>query len=636
MRRAAILLLLACSSFFAFAPAAFAAKRVAFVVGIDKYDNLPAQQQLRKALSDAHAVGETLKGLGYDVIEANNVARLEFLRQWQQFLNRIEPGDEAAFFFAGHGVEIDGLNFLLPRDVPNIASGEEEVLKASGLSLGSVLEQVRERKPQIGLYIIDACRDNPFSDGKGRSIGATRGLARVEPPSGTFIMFSAGAKESALDRLSDNDKDPNSVYTRALLPKLRASGKSLTDIARDVRRDVREIAQTVNHVQTPAYYDEVVGEFCPAGCQAVAAADPVVTQPEPARPAAPSPAAALTAKPAEPPVPEAAAEREIPPAQPEENNNDVAALAPAQISPSAVSSLSAEPIQEIDSPDVIWCVAVSPDGALVATGDHAFNVKLWDVATGKLIKTLGAHSGDVNAIAFSSDGALLATAGEDHNVGVWDVKTGMLKRSLKGHAEPVLSVAFSPDGTEIASGSNDSTIRLWRTSDGKFLRSFTGQSYSVSAVFFSPDGRRLASAGWADGVTLWDVATAAKLSAFSTASGDYVDKLAFSPNWQTAATATDNLVKIWDVTQLVRIRTLEHGSEDVDEVQYSPDGTLVAAVNNKALRLWDVASGALRLDVKDPIYVVTSFVFSPDGSMLVVVGGTIKFYALSGSATAKR
>jgi hypothetical protein len=633
MRRATILLLLAYTGFIAFAPAAFAAKRVAFVVGIDKYDNLPAQQQLKKALSDAHAVGETLKGLGYDVIEANNVARLEFLRQWQQFLNRIEPGDEAAFFFAGHGVEIGGLNFLLPRDVPNVASGEDEVLKASGLSLGDILEQVRNRKPQIGLYIVDACRDNPFADAKGRGIGATRGLARVEPPSGTFIMFSAGAKESALDRLSDNDKDPNSVYTRALLPKLRASGKSLTDIARDVRRDVREIAQTVNHVQTPAYYDEVVGEFCPAGCQAVAAADPVVTQPEPAKPAAPPPAPAPSAKPAEPRLPEAAAERQTP--LPEQKNN-VAALAPAQISPSAGSSLAAEPIQEIDSPDVIWCVAVSPDGTLVATGDHAFNVKLWDVATGKLVETLGAHSGDVNAIAFSSDGALLATAGEDHNVGVWDVKSGKLKRMLKGHAEPVLSVAFSPDGSEIASGSNDSTIRLWRTSDGKFLRSFTGQSYSVSAVFLSPDGRRLASAGWADGVTLWDVTTAAKLSAFSTATGDYVDKLAFSPDWQTAATATDNLVKIWDVTHLERIRTLEHGPEDVDEVQYSPDGTLVAAVNNKALRLWDAASGALRLDVKDPIYVVTSFVFSPDGSMLVVVGGNIKFYALSGSATAKR
>lgn len=635
MRRVATLLLLACASCFALIPAALAAKRVAFVVGIDKYDNLPAQQQLRKALNDAHAVGETLKGLGYDVIEVNNVARLEFLRQWQQFLNRIEPGDEAAFFFAGHGVEIGGLNFLLPRDVPNVASGEDEVLKASGLSLGGILEQVRDRKPQIGLYIVDACRDNPFVDDKGRGIGATRGLARVEPPSGTFIMFSAGAKESALDRLSDNDKDPNSVYTRALLPKLKASGKSITDIARDVRREVRESAQTVNHVQTPAYYDEVVGEFCPAGCEAVAAAEP-----EPAKP--PVPAPARVAKPAEPPTPAASLpqpEREPAPSetQAKEGDANVAALDPTQkaISPSAVLSLSAEPIQDIDSPEVIWCVAFSPDGTLVATGDHADKVKLWDVATGKLLRTLEGHSEDVSAVAFSSDGTLIASAGEDRNVGLWDVKTGKLKRMLKGHTDRVLTVAFSPDGTELASGGDDQSVRLWSVSDGKFLRDFTGQAYAVYAVSFSPDGKRLASSGWADGVTLWDVATGNKLSAFSTASGDYVDNMAFSPDWTTAATTTDNLVKIWDITHLTRMHTLEHGPEDIAELQYSPDGTLVASMDKKALRLWDAASGALRLDVKDPIYVVTSVAFSPDGSMLAVAGGTLKLYALTGAATAK-
>ena len=181
----------------------------------------------------------------------------------------LEPGDEAAVFFAGHGVEIDGQNFLLPRDVPRVESGEEEVLKASGLSLAALLDQVRDRHPQVGSYIRDACRDNPFVNGKGRGIGGTRGLARVEPPSGTFNMSSAGAKESALDRLSDNDPNHNSVYTRTLLPRLKTSGR-ITDIARDVRRDVRELAASVAHVQTPAYYDEVVGDFCPAGCERTA------------------------------------------------------------------------------------------------------------------------------------------------------------------------------------------------------------------------------------------------------------------------------------------------------------------------------------------------------------------------------
>lgn len=107
-------------------PEAHAAKRVAFVVGIDAYDNLPDQQQLKKAVNDVEAVGATLVGLGYDVQKADNVGRLDFLRQWQLFLNRLEPDDEAAVFFAGHGVEIDGQNFLLPRDVPRVECGKED------------------------------------------------------------------------------------------------------------------------------------------------------------------------------------------------------------------------------------------------------------------------------------------------------------------------------------------------------------------------------------------------------------------------------------------------------------------------------------------------------------------------------
>jgi WD40 repeat protein len=168
-----------------------------------------------------------------------------------------------------------------------------------------LLDQVRDRHPQVGLYILDACRDNPFVDGKGRGIGGTRGLARVEPPSGTFIMFSAGAKESALDRLSDNDPNPNSVYTRTLLPRLKASGR-ITDIARDVRREVRELAASVAHVQTPAYYDEVVGDFCPAGCAAsTAAAQPRATEAPP--PQAEAKPAEAPAAPSSPPVETAAA-----------------------------------------------------------------------------------------------------------------------------------------------------------------------------------------------------------------------------------------------------------------------------------------------------------------------------------------
>src|SRR5436190_20609543 len=104
------------------------------------------------------------------------------------FLNAVEAGDTTAYFFAGHAVEIGGLNYLLPRDLPRVASGEDEVLKASALSLNGILQQLREKKPQLALHIIDACRDNPFTDALGRTIGGGRGLGRIEAPQGTFVM----------------------------------------------------------------------------------------------------------------------------------------------------------------------------------------------------------------------------------------------------------------------------------------------------------------------------------------------------------------------------------------------------------------------------------------------------------------
>ena len=238
-----------------------AEKRVALAIGIDVYDNLPAHEQLKKAVNDAKAMAAALRELGFEATVEENVARLAFTRAWQRFLNRLEPGDTAALFFAGHGVEIGGLNYLLPRDVPKVELREDRVLAEASIRFNSLMDDLRDKKVRVALFIVDACRDNPFRDGRGRSVGGTRGLARVEPAKGSFVMYSAGAGERALDRLSDADGDPNSLYTRALLPILALPGLSLPDIATRVRRQVVEVARTVRHEQTPAYYDELLGDF---------------------------------------------------------------------------------------------------------------------------------------------------------------------------------------------------------------------------------------------------------------------------------------------------------------------------------------------------------------------------------------
>jgi uncharacterized caspase-like protein len=104
------------------------AKRVALVIGNDQYENVP---NLQKAVNDARALGRTLKDLDFELITAENVSRREMNQKLQEFAAKLGRGDEAIFFFAGHGVQIDGQNFLLPTDIPNASPDQEAYLGTS-------------------------------------------------------------------------------------------------------------------------------------------------------------------------------------------------------------------------------------------------------------------------------------------------------------------------------------------------------------------------------------------------------------------------------------------------------------------------------------------------------------------------
>lgn len=251
------------------------AGRHAFVVGNDRYVNLAASAQLERAANDARSIARALSALSFNVTVSINVTRSEFNSGWQGFLERLQEGDTAVFFFAGHGVEVEGQNFFLPADVPTIQTGRQELLKRESLSLNELLQDLRGRKAAVSLFILDACRDNPFALAGQRSVGSVRGLASISsPPDGTFIMYSAAAGETALDRLPEADQNPNSVYTRALLEKISTPGLGLPEMARRIREQVNDLAALAGHRQRPAYYDGVTGHFCLAGCNALTMSAP--------------------------------------------------------------------------------------------------------------------------------------------------------------------------------------------------------------------------------------------------------------------------------------------------------------------------------------------------------------------------
>jgi RNA polymerase sigma factor (sigma-70 family) len=166
----------------------------------------------------------------------------------------------------------------------------------------------------------------------------------------------------------------------------------------------------------------------------------------------------------------------------------------------------------------VFGVAVSPDGKLLATaGGEEFvqpgrtrgDLRLWDVATGKELATVGGHTGTVTSVAFSPDGRTLASGGFDYAVSLWDVSTGKERMRMHGDAAIVRCVAFSPDGRTLASGSFNGSVSLWDARTGKQTASLKGPGDGVMSVAFSPDGRLLAAAGGTDTVgrvVVWEVA----------------------------------------------------------------------------------------------------------------------------------
>src|SRR5262245_65683568 len=106
-------------------------------------------------------MGAALRELGFEATVEENVPRLAFTRAWQRFLNRLEPGDTAALFFAGHGVEISGLNYLLPRDVPKVVVGEDRVRAEAGIRFNTLMDDLRDRGVRGALSVVYAWRDHP-------------------------------------------------------------------------------------------------------------------------------------------------------------------------------------------------------------------------------------------------------------------------------------------------------------------------------------------------------------------------------------------------------------------------------------------------------------------------------------------
>ena len=229
--------------------------RKALVIGIDNYKHIA---RLATAREDAQAMARSLTTAGFTVSQYLDIGEKDMRAALRKFAAEVEGGDEVAFFFAGHGVQLGGLNYLIPMDVSGESEGQ---LREDAIPLQRILDDMNDRKAKLTLAVIDACRDNPFRVA-GRNIGnVSRGLSPTTPATGQIVIFSAGTGQRALDTLGPQDKDRNGVFTRVFAQEIRKRGVTIDQVARTARTEVVRLARSIGHEQVPAIYDQLVGEF---------------------------------------------------------------------------------------------------------------------------------------------------------------------------------------------------------------------------------------------------------------------------------------------------------------------------------------------------------------------------------------
>jgi WD40 repeat protein/DNA-binding SARP family transcriptional activator len=267
-------------------------------------------------------------------------------------------------------------------------------------------------------------------------------------------------------------------------------------------------------------------------------------------------------------------------------------------------------------------VAYAPDGARLASIGVDNTVKLWDAATGELLRTLTTPEGDVGGdVAFSPDGKLLA-ASVASQVLVWDAATGEQRWSLPGRmagAVQVDRIAISSDNRRLAAANVEGQPKVWDLTTGRELFTLRGHADHCEAIAFSPDGKWLATGDVVGGVRLWDAVTGQLLSTLT--HGGLVHGVAFSPDGrQLAAAGEDGRLLVWDTTTAAVLLSLP-GRSGLYDVAYLPDGERFVTVHQDGTTaIWDAATGQPLLTLAGHLSTVISVAASPDNVHIATSG----------------
>jgi WD40 repeat protein len=270
-------------------------------------------------------------------------------------------------------------------------------------------------------------------------------------------------------------------------------------------------------------------------------------------------------------------------------------------------------------------VAYSPDGKLLIASDRNF-VKVYDPASGNLIKTLSGHQADVTAVAIGSDGKQIASGGLDGSAIVWDLSTGDSLLQLAGHADAIENLTFSPDGNWLITASDDATMKIWDVTTGDLLQDYVDFSGVVLGVTFSPDGKRFA---FSDGtIHVWQfnpdtVGDQTKITNQELFTIPGADSDTFSPDGSKIAGVSRNDVKLWDAATGRELLTLAGHTGWAMGLAFNPDGKSLASTSlDGTVKIWNLSPGNETVAVSGPVAGFgTRVAYNPNGQEFGTNGG---------------
>ncbi len=232
--------------------------------------------------------------------------------------------------------------------------------------------------------------------------------------------------------------------------------------------------------------------------------------------------------------------------------------------------------------------------------------KVWDLSSGRELKTFLGHTGEVSAANFSSNGRYIVTGSSDKTAKVWEISTGRELKTLSGHTGEVSAANFSSNGRYIVTGSSDKTAKVWEISTGRELKTLSGHTGEVSAANFSSNGRYIVTGSSDKTAKVWEISTGRELKTLSGHTGE-VSAANFSSNGRYIVTgSSDKTAKVWEISTGRELKTLSGHTRSVNAANFSSDGRyIVTGSSDNTAKVW--INGKAELLAAPPPYY-----FSPD------------------------